>query len=283
MANTLRSSLMIAAMAATIPVISHHEVHAIGRRCCCHRCRQPCGRCTCPAPAPVVPFIPAIPQTTYQPVIETQYAQQPVLQQRDVTAMEYRTEPVLETVPATTVENVTVDEGSYQTVWVPRLTTKAVARTTYQTRSAYRTVPYQVTRRISEYATQTVPFQTVRYVTAGTALTYAPTTGYVAGWPSVYAGGPIVAGTYPAITSAPVVSVPSIASRYDLPYTSPTTASTGLVPDARYADTPTTPILPRSASIDRSSDRRSASRGPSLFVPAPSAAQVWRSMNTATR
>src|SRR5579872_4644977 len=177
MAYALRSSLMIAALAASIPVISQHDVYAIGRRCCCHRCRQPCGRCTCPAPAPVVPVMPAIPQATYQPVIETQYAQQPILQQRDVMAMEYRTEPVLETVPATTVENVTVDEGSYQTVWVPRLTTKAVARTTLQTRSSYRTVPYQVTRRVSEYATQSVPYQTVRI---------APTNGAVIG----YATGP---------------------------------------------------------------------------------------------
>src|SRR4029077_14845519 len=97
------------------------------RNCCCQTCRQPCGHCTCTAP-----------RTTYQPVVETQYTQQPVLQQRDVVATEYRNETVLETVPTTVVENVTVDEGSYQTVWVPRLTTKAVARTTYQTRAADR-------------------------------------------------------------------------------------------------------------------------------------------------
>ncbi|HLJ11532.1 MAG TPA: hypothetical protein VKU82_10095, partial [Planctomycetaceae bacterium] len=113
--------------------------------------------------------------------------------------------------------------------------------------------------------------------------TYASTTGYVAAWPSVYTGSPIVSGAYPVIATAPIASIPSIASRYDLPYTSAASTSTGLVPDARYADTPATPILPRGASLDRPSASRTASRGPSLFVPAPSAAQVWRSMNTATR
>src|SRR5262245_65004970 len=172
MLNVFRSTFVIAALAAVVPVAFHDQIQAGDHHCCCKTCRQPCGRCTCCTTA--TPTI--VPKTTYRPVIETQYAQQPVLQQRDVLATEYRTEPVIETVPATIVENVTVDEGSYQTVWVPRLTTKAVARTTYQTRTAYRTVPYQVSRRISEYATQTVPYQTVGYTrTTRTNLAYNST------------------------------------------------------------------------------------------------------------
>jgi hypothetical protein len=246
---------MIMALGASVPAVFQTEIQAGHQNCCCRVCRQPCGRCCCPTPTPAVQVAP---QTTYQPVIETQYAQQPVLQQRDVIATEYRTEPVLETVPATVVENVVVDEGSYQTVWVPRLTTKTVARTTYQSRTAYRTVPYQVSRRISEYATQTVPYQTVRYVpTTGSALAYTTIPGYTTAiLPPVYAGTTIAA-----------------TPNFPTPIASAVTGSTsGLVPPARYADTPSTPINPRSASnIGRLSDSRS-----SLFVPAPSAAQVWQ-------
>src|SRR5215831_17812410 len=201
MLNVFRSTFVIAALTAAVPVAFHDQIQAGNHCCCCKTCRQPCGRCTCrTAAAPAV-----VPQTTYQPVIETQYAQQPVLQQRDVLATEYRTEPVIETIPATVVENVTVDEGSYQTVWVPRLTTKAVARTTYQSRTAYRTVPYQVSRRISEYATQAVPYQTVRYIpTTGSAVAYgAPAAVSTAFLPPIYAGSPAIAGTYPTIASTP--------------------------------------------------------------------------------
>jgi hypothetical protein len=191
------------------------------------------------------------------------------VQQRDVLATEYRTEPVIETVPATVVENVTVDEGSYQTVWVPRLATKAVARTTYQSRTAYRTFPYQVTRRVSEYATQTVPYQTVRYVpSTGSALAYTATPGVSTAFlPPIYAGSPVVAGSYPTFAAAPIYPTPVIAS-------SISGSTAGLVPDARFADTP---ITPRNASSgNRNSDNRTADRSSSLFVPAPSAAQVWQ-------
>src|SRR5262249_3151416 len=143
---------------------------------------------------------------------------------------------VLETVPTTVVENVTVDEGSYQTVWVPRLTTKAVARTAYQTRTAYRTTPYQVAHRISEYATQTVPYQTVRYVpTTGSAVASTSPASTTAFLPPIYSSGPIVSGTYPTVAASPIYPTPVIAS-------APTS---GLVPEARYADPPVTPITPR--------------------------------------
>lgn len=265
MLNAYRSLLILAAAAAAVPCISHEEILACHRRCCCPTCQQPCGRCCCPAPA-VPPAGPAFPQTGYQPVLQTQYAQQQVIQQRDVAVTEYRAEPVVETIPVTSYENVVVDEGSYQTVWVPRLTTKTVARTGFQTRTAYRTTPYQVTRRISEYATQTLPYQTVRYVPTGTSLAYTTAPTYIA-------SGIVPTYTAPAIVSAPIVSAPVIASR-------PTDTTSGLVPDARYADTPVTPITPRSsAAYSGGSGSRSALR----FVPAPSAATVWRSRATATR
>lgn len=261
MLKTIRTLLIVAASVAAIPLVFENASQAC-HRCCCRTCKRPCGYCVCPAP-----------QTSYQPVVETQYAQQPVIQQRDVAVTEYRAEPVVETVPVASYENVVVDEGSYQTVWVPRLTTKTVARTSYQTRTAYRSVPYQVTRRVSEYATQTVPYQTVRYVPAGTTLAYGSST------PLAYGATPYLAGSVPvygvpAVVSAPIVSAPIIA-------TAPASTTSGLVPDARYADPPVTAIRPRSISSSIS-DSRTADRSP-MFVPAPSAAQVWRSRATAIR
>jgi hypothetical protein len=232
MLKALCSRLLFVAFAAMVPVVSYQTVSACCRDRCCRTCRQT--RCCCARPA--------VPQASCQAVVETQLTQQPVLQQRDVQVTEYRNEPVSETVPSTIYENVLVDEGSYQSVWVPRLTTKSVARTVYQTRTSYRTVPYQVTRRISEYGTQTVPTQTVRYV-------------------------PTTPGT--------------IVSAYPYSYSPPTTISSAPpVPDPRTLDTAATPITPRATSNSdagrTSSSVQSASRGPAMFAPAPSAAQVWR-------
>src|SRR5579871_6329708 len=97
MRNVFRSSFLVAALAAVVPVVLPRPVEACNR-CCCRTCRQSCGRCCCRTPA-------------CQPIVATQCAQQPVLQERDVVTTEYRTEPIVENVPATVVENVVVDEG----------------------------------------------------------------------------------------------------------------------------------------------------------------------------
>jgi hypothetical protein len=283
MLNVFRNTFVVAALVAVVPVPFHNQIQAGNHNCCCKTCRQPCCRCTCRTSTCAT----VVPQTAYQPVIETQYAQQPVLQQRDVLTTEYRTEPVTETVPATVVENMLVDEGSFQTVWVPRLTTKAIARTTYQSRTSYRTVPYQVSRRISEYGMQTVPYQTVRHIpTTGSSLSYSGSPGLSTAFlPPIYSGSPIVSGSSPTLaSSSPIFPTPS-SSIYPVPSTSAIATSAGsLVPEPRYADTPATPIKPRSASnTGRSSDFRSADRGTSLFVPAPSAALVWQTPRSAIR
>lgn len=260
MFHAFRGSLLLVALAAVIPVALSERAQAFCRHCCCRVCQRQ--QCICPTPTV------AVPQTTYQPVVETQYAQQPVLQQRDVVSTEYRNEAVSETVPVTAYENVTVDEGSYQTVWVPKMTSRVQAKTVYQTRTSYRTTPYQVTRRVSEYATQTVPYQTVRYVpSTGTGLAYttAPTT------VSALPYGP----TYPVVSATPVVGAPVTAS----------SSGVNPVPDPRFSSAPATSIAPRTATnhsgfdstLSSSNDSiRTADKGPSLFAPAPSAAQVWR-------
>jgi len=261
MYNAYRGSLLLVALAAVIPAVMSERALAFCRNCCCRVCQRQ--QCVCPTTA-----VQAVPQTTYQPVVETQYAQQPVLQQRDVVATEYRNEAVTETVPSTVYENVMIDEGSYQTVWVPRMTARMQAKTVYQSRTSYRSVPYQVTRRVSEYTTQTVPYQTVRYVpstTTGLAYTTTPTT--VSALP--------YSPAYPTVSSAPIIGAPAVA------------ASSGVnpVPDPRFSTAPATSITPRTASnasgfdstLSNTSDGiRTADKGPSLFAPAPSAAQVWR-------
>ncbi|MFN0050858.1 MAG: hypothetical protein ACKV0T_01620 [Planctomycetales bacterium] len=245
----IRPTLLLVALLATTPVMVQSPVRAADANCCCQQCQRPVARCCCRAPA----------QAALQPVVETQYAQQPVLQQRDVTTTEYRQEPVVQSVPTTVYENVTVDEGGYQTVWVPKLTTKAVARTVYQNQTAYRTVPYQVTRRVAECVTQTVPYQTVRYVPYGSSLAYSS-----------------VPGT--AVAVAPSSSAPLAANP---PLSTSSLAYRGAVipvPDPKYA-TPTA-IAPRrvpsSSDLNAEDSIRSADRSSGLFAPAPSAAQVWR-------
>jgi hypothetical protein len=262
MFNAFRGSLLLVALAAVIPAVMSEQAVAFCRNCCCRVCQRQ--QCVCPTAA-----VQAVPQTTYQPVVETQYAQQPVLQQRDVVSTEYRNEAVTETVPSTVYENVMVDEGSYQTVWVPKTTVRTQARTVYQTRTSYRSTPYQVTRRVSEYGTQTLPYQTVRYVpTTTTGLAYTTT-------PSTTISALPYGSTYPVVSSTPIVNAPAIA----------TSSGVNPVPDPRFSSAPATSIAPRTASNASSFDStlsttndgiRSADRGPALFAPAPSAAQVWR-------
>jgi len=292
MRYVLRGVLVILALATGLPAVI--EAGNFGRpNPCCVQCQQPRPQCQCAVVQPV-------PQVSYQPVVETQYATQPQITYRDVPQTEYRSEAVHESVPVVTYDSVTTDEGSYQSVWVPKPVTRQVARTVYQPRISYRSVPYQTTRRVAEYSTQAVPYQTVRYVP--TTTTTAAQIGYV---PSVASSGvPIYSNTamanpYPwqPNAAAPIVYAPSatpVVSSAPAYAPAPVTASAGSltpVPDARFSTAATTPIQPRTASRDSmydgyepapynpSSTPSSATTtagGPSLFVPAPSAAHVWR-------
>lgn len=246
----VRHALLVLSLTAVAPLAAPGESRAGGHDCCCHVCQQPCGQCCCGT------------------------ASRPVWRTRDVMATEYRTEQTFETVPVTVTENVTVDEGSYQTVWVPRITTKPVARTVYQTRAACRTVPYQVTHRVSECTTHDGFSQAGRSVPGfGAAIGSFTTPGYArANLPPLYSGGAIASGSYPTPVASRIAPAPSAGS-------SIISNPPGRVPDARFAEAPLTPITPRSASIvprSGAGEGRIAERS-SAFVPAPSAAQVWRS------
>lgn len=268
---------------------------------CCKTCRLPPAQCGCHA-------VPIVPQVSYQAVVETQNVTRPVITQRDVVDTRYRMEAYNEVVPATAYENVTLDEGGYQTVYVPKIVTKQVAKTVYQNRTSYRSVPYQVTRRVSECTTQTVPVQSVRYVpTTTTAAIYGTTTiGYSAPAFSTSAivlptPAPISTGWLP--TPAPSAPTSQSASAYVPtplePRPAPVstrTPSLAPVPDPRFGQQGATPIYRRTAytSNDAFGEyepvaaeplpiRQAERAASSLFVPAPSAATVWRAQGTSLR
>jgi hypothetical protein len=253
-----------------------------------------------------------------QPVVETRYRQEQVVTARSVVETHYRNEAYTETVPVTAFDNVTVDEGGYQQVWVPKIVCKQVPKTVYQQRQACRTVPYQVSKCVPEISTRTVPFQTVRYV----ATNPCPpgTTGNLSTMPAL-SNYPLPPTSYvpsvPAYT-APAYAAPSPSlSRPTLPGAGPslgTPQSGGIapVPDPRFIDTPEASLSPVQQRAERPYENtlgaaetfpsasatgdvdanvyrlppplaakpaaslqanREASKS---FVPAPTAATVWR-------
>jgi hypothetical protein len=130
-------------------------------------CPAPCAPISCCAP-PVTCCAPPPPPdvctcTTYKPVCDTCYHQQPVVTYHDVCRTCYRQEPYCVTVPVTKVDCVTCDEGCYKMVWCPRMVTKQVPRVEYHQQQCCRTVPYTVTQRVPQVMTQIVPEYRVRY------------------------------------------------------------------------------------------------------------------------
>ncbi|MFN7769267.1 MAG: hypothetical protein ACK5UC_18870 [Planctomycetaceae bacterium] len=227
---------------------------------CCQTCQLPPPRCACQRPV-------------LRPVVETQYTRRPVVREREEVSTAYRREAVRERVPTTVMEDVTVDEGGYQTVWVPKLATKQVARTFYQTRTSYRSVPYQVTRRVPEYACEVVPEQVVRYVPESEAQARAAAA-YRYDRPPVIGSRP----TYPETASrAGLELAPD--PRFSMS-TSPYYGSYGQTPSytaANEARLRYDEFQPLEGDAENS---LGVAGGPSLSVPAPSAAQVWRNRGT---
>ncbi|MES2791260.1 MAG: hypothetical protein V4719_16715 [Planctomycetota bacterium] len=257
----------------------------------CHRCQRQTPNCGCAAPMMVQPIIPAapimVPQTTMQPVYETKYCPQRVVTNRTVTETQYRAEAYTETVPVQTTENITVDEGHWQQVWVAKPVTKQICKTAYTQRTACRTVPYQVNKVIPEVSTTMVPVQTVRYVARQTCV------------PACTPGVTTTMGAYPALSSYPMPTS-GISTAY-----APTPAYDSApihnpVPEARYLDTPSAApfnstqvdhsysppqAVPRRAVqptsyADNVAPRVSAA---GKFSAAPSAAAVWRANGAVTR
>ncbi len=239
----------------------------------CFDCCYNCGLvdCGCASTCSSATVLPPLTTTQVQPVISTQYRQQQQITYRDVAQTEYRQEAYYKSVPVTTYENVTVDEGSYQRVWVPKLVNKTVAKQGYQSQLSYRSVPYQVTRRIPEVTTQLVPEQRISYQSSYT-------TSYTPPLYTTYNANLLPPLTTPIVAAPPATPIASS----PVPRRSLSSSSLGPVPDPEFDEAGRALPVPRRAATSsryddyRPARRRSSAQTAKKFVPAPSAAAVWQ-------
>lgn len=207
-------------LAAVIPlaVRAGHAHRMYGRCGHCFRlfaacgCPQPiCGGCNLPplnccCPPPPVVQTQLVPQTT------TILCPQQVTTLESVTCTQIRRESQVVDVPVTTCRQVTVDEGGYQTVWVPKLVTKTVPQTTIQKQVQYRDVPYQVVQQVPRVHTQMVP-QQVTTLVPQTTIIGPPNCG-----PAGVMGPPVMAP--PSVMPSPVMPVPAVQPGVPVPSSS---------------------------------------------------------------
>ncbi len=122
----------------------------------------PMGDCGCSQPAMMLP------QSAPMMIPQQSLIPQQIVTYRDVPKTVMRQEAIQVQVPSTTYKQVTMDEGGYQQVWVPRMVTKNVPQTVMQAQVQYRQVPQTVMERVPQVSTQWIPQQTVQQVAAPT-------------------------------------------------------------------------------------------------------------------
>lgn len=261
---------------------------------CCRTCQRPVTHCNCQA---------------HRQVVETQMVPQQVTTYRNEVVTAYRQEAITQAVPVTTYRDVIVDEGSYQTVYVPKQVTKRIPQVSYQQQIAYRSVPYQMTRQVPQVVTQMVPQQTVKYQPYSFQTTMAA---------PVYSAPPRVSScapcggmafaplpVYQAVPTIgqPVLSSPTIAAPMSvnpvtmLPPTSTATSSVssapdidssaGPVPDPKFLESPgaardswtTVGSRHGSRSNPTVADSQSASNGDVRFQPSRTVYRSWENQS----
>ena len=286
MNRTLLNCLALAGLASMIP----GNVDAQ-----CRKCAQKA------IVAPVVPMAVAPANCTIsqtRPVVTTQLRPQAVTTFRDVTETQLQQKQVVENVPVTTTKNVTVDEGGYQMVWVPKPVTRQVAETTVQQQVKTVSIPVQVTRRVPQMATQMVPVQSVQYVTehvpvqsmaiarpacttCGNGLAFGtPLFAAQLGYAPTYQAVPYATAVIPQIPASPSQQTASITA----PAYQPTPTQQETVP-ARSTPEPYETVPARGA-VPMPKDEATSpapARKTSMFNGVPSAAAVWQSRNSVTR
>lgn len=217
---------------------------------------------------------------------------------QDIICTEYRMVPRTCTVPVTTYQQVTVDEGSWQKVWVPRMVTRQVPRTEYRQQTSYVRTPYKVRRRVPVMAPQSTctdcmgghpsmisPGPTLQpYVvpsTPSTTPTPVPTPSTV---PTPMSSTSLDVGAYP--TLAPTLASQPVAAWGGTTSPAYVNSAPALAPNPAVLQVPqlqansdwqTIPsknayIKPQVAYDDAPAKTASAK---GAFVPAPSAATVW--------
>jgi len=290
MNRTLVNCLALAGLASIIPA----NVDAQCRKCAQQQAMMP----------PVVPMAAAPANCTIsqtRPVVTTQLRPQAVTTFRDVTETQMQQKQVVENVPVTTTKNVTVDEGGFQMVWVPKPVTRQVAETTVQQQVKTVAVPVQVTRRVPQMATQMVPVQSVQYVTehvpvqamaiarpacsnCGNGQAFgmpllAPQLGYVA---PTYQPVPYATAVIP---QTPVINVPAQqTASITAPAYQPTPQQQEAAPARSTPEAYET--VPARGAVPMPKDEATSpapARKTSMFIGVPSAAAVWQRNNAVTR
>jgi hypothetical protein len=296
-------SAVLLALSQVVPVSLSAGVFCNHGLFGCRTC-NPCRSCHV-NPCRCQTALPPQPQFTMQPQVQTT----PVVTYKDVTRTEYRMQAQTVTVPVTTQQTVTVDEGGWQKVWVPRMVQKQIPTTTYQQQTVYNQVPYQVSQRVPQVTyqqtTTMVPRVTGHIASGCNACgTGNSWTSHAHNHPQVVGSSPVVLGP---IIGSPYASNPvTIGGPVALPMTpqsgpvqlgrelqplnstSPSNSgasANGPVPDSSFLEIPQasnsgewTAVLAATPerSIQRTTTAPRTATTSGMFVPAPSAASVWR-------
>lgn len=241
-------NVLLTVFAIVLPSVAHGQIgFSPWNPCGCPPRPAPCGtplHCAAPQPC-AAPLGCALPAPVACPQVQTTYRQEQVTTYRPVTRTHIRREAVTVDVPVTTHRQVTVDEGGYQMVWVPKVVTKTVAQTHLQKQVRYRDIPYQTVQHVPQVHTRMVPQQTVRYV-APPMMAVAPSCCQPTPSASVPMVPPATQAVVPqAVVPQAVVPEAELSARESTPVESPASATP---PTPQTAATPPSPLPPNRAS-----------------------------------
>ena len=149
----------------------HHRADKCGTSAC-KSCKCDSHAYSAPSYPPGGYPPPAYQPSVYQPPVYQQPVSVPVTTPaptwQNVSRLEYRLQPQVQTVPVTRHRTVTVDEGGWHKIWVPKPVVKQVPETVYQPQTVYRSVPYQVTRQVPQVSDVSRP------VNVATPISFRP-------------------------------------------------------------------------------------------------------------
>lgn len=211
---------------------------------------------------------------------------------QDIICTEYRMVPQTRNVPVTTYKQVTVDEGGWQRVWVPKMVTKQIPQTCYRQETTYVRQPYQVRKRVPVMSSPAPSTCTDCMNGSPSIMSPSPTivpstpTPSTVPTPSPMSSTSLDMNAYPTVAPYPTVAAyPTVsaqpAAAWNGATTGPALASSG----PAFSTSPallSTPdmqansewqTIPSQTAYDDSPAQSASARG--AFVPAPTAATVW--------
>ncbi|HET6426566.1 MAG TPA: hypothetical protein VFG20_22940 [Planctomycetaceae bacterium] len=253
--------LFTATVSLGVPTVLVAQIGPIHHPGCCDTCTLPMAACQC---------------VQTRAVVQTQLRPQQVTSLKCVTETHVRKETYSQHLPVTTTETVTVDEGGYKMVWVPKPVTKQIARTTMTTQIKTRDVPYQVTRAVPHTETRMVPYQTVQHVTevVPMAVVARPACNTCAtGTAFIPHPHPHATASVPMSSAMALTPIPTARTAEAPASASPSHGDWQAIP-ARQATAPE----PRSSRVPEPMDDIAPMATPKTsgrFKAAPSAAVVW--------